>query len=394
MVRILKIKSIKLDNVDNRSRAITINTSGGNDIKTPNRSIVKSEINKIKGMRNRTDAPISPFDVANEKFPWQIYQVDLDYGAKVRNNLLKIDGLKRKSSSVKSDVSIPNKMLDDDESKNLLKLIYPKLTKDDVLEDKFKTMLMEIQVKSGVDVITIPEPVKGCSFDDFVENIGVYINFLENIGCNKPIMPIIDTTSNNDRFEQKLDYLIDQYLNNNKNFSLLGISCRIYGNNPNLHSLRNYSDRFEHFWIHGFGAYRNKAADTFYNPHAANIWGIDTVGITPQSGFNPNSKKSKKGSEPLLRIYTNNSWGIHKINEKSIHDYLCDCDGCSYFRRTSKDFQSALDVHELSKSHLEMVNSRINIVEDDMVSLIKDKNELKRYYSNNVGEIALDSTFK
>ena len=132
----MKIKSIKLDNVDNRSRAITINTSGGKDIKTPNRSIVKSEINKIKGMRNRTDAPISPFEVVNEDFPWQIYQVDLDYGTKVRDNLLKIDGLKKKSSSVKSDVGIPTKMLDDDESKNLLKLIYPKITKEDVLEDK------------------------------------------------------------------------------------------------------------------------------------------------------------------------------------------------------------------------------------------------------------------
>lgn len=41
-----------------------------------------------------------------------------------------------------------------------------------------------------------------------------------------------------------------------------------------------------------------------------------------------------------------------------------------------------------------MVNSRTNIIEDDMVSLIKDKNELKRYYSNTVGEIALDSRFK
>lgn len=390
---ILKIKSIKLDNVDNRSRAITINTSGGNNIETPNRSIVKSEIDKIKGMRNRTDAPISPFDVANEKFPWQIYQVDLDYGNKVRNNLLKINGFKSKSSYVKSNVNLPNKMLNDDESKNLLKLIYPKTTNDDVLEDKFKTMLMELQVKSGVDVITIPEPVKGCSLEDFVKNLEFCINFLEAIGFNKPIMPIIDINSNNDRFEQKLNYLINQHLNNKKDFSLLGISCRVYGNNSNLHSLRNYSDKFEHFWIHGFGAYRNKASDTFYNPHAANIWGIDTVGITPQ-GFNPNSKKSNKSSNQLLRIYNNESWGIQKINEKSIHDYLCDCDGCSYFKRTSKDFQSALDVHELTKSHLEMTNSRINIIEEDMIHLIKNKDELRRYYSNTVGEISLDSKFK
>lgn len=390
----MRIKSINLDNVDNRSRAITISTSGGKDIETPNRSIVKSEINKIKAMRNRTETPTSPFDVANEEFPWQVYQVDLDYGPKVRNNLLKFEPFKKKSAAVKKDVNIPNKMLDENESKNLLKLIYPKITREDVIEDKFKTMLMEIQVKAGVEVITIPEPVKGCSLDDFVNNLGVYINFLEDFGCNKPIMPIIDINSNNDRFEQKLDYLLDQHLNNKKDFSLMGISCRLYNNHPNLHSLRNYSDKFEHFWIHGFGAYRNKPSDSFYNPHAANIWGIDTVGITPQSGFNPNSKKTNKSSDSLLRVYTNDSWGIYKINQKSIHDYLCDCDGCSYFRRTSKDFQSALDVHELTKSHLEMTNSRTNIIEDDMLYLIKVKNDLRRYYSSTVGEISLDHKFK
>lgn len=53
---IMKIKSIKVDNVDNSSRAITIKTSEKN-IETPNRCIVTSEINKIKGMRIRADAP-------------------------------------------------------------------------------------------------------------------------------------------------------------------------------------------------------------------------------------------------------------------------------------------------------------------------------------------------
>ena len=388
-MRILKIKSIKLDNVNNRSRAITINTSGGKDIITPNRSIVKSEINKIKGMRNRTDIPPSPFDVSTEKFPWQIYQVDFDYGNKVRTNMLKLDGLKKKALSLKSGVNIPNAMLDEYESNNIIKLIYPKIPQDDVLDNKFKTMLMEIQVTAGVDVITIPEPVKGCSLDDFIKNIGECTNFLEEMGCIIPIMPIIDIHSNNERFEKKLDYLINQHINNKKEFGLMGISCRVYGNNHNLHSLRNYSDKLENFWIHGFGAYRNKPLDNFYNPHASNLWGIDTVGISPQSGFNPNSKKSKKSSDSLLRVYINNTWGIQKINKKTINDYLCDCNGCSYFKRTSKDLQSALDVHELTKSHLEMVNSRTNIIENDMISLIKDKKELKHYYSNNVGEITL-----
>ena len=64
----MEIKSIKVDNIDNNTRAITIKTSE-EKIETPNRCISTSEINKIKGMRNRADAPPNPFDVADETFP-------------------------------------------------------------------------------------------------------------------------------------------------------------------------------------------------------------------------------------------------------------------------------------------------------------------------------------
>ena len=46
----MEIKNIKLDNIDDNSRAVTIKTSGKNII-TPNKSITSSEINKIKRMK-------------------------------------------------------------------------------------------------------------------------------------------------------------------------------------------------------------------------------------------------------------------------------------------------------------------------------------------------------
>lgn len=86
-------------------------------------------------------------------------------------------------------------------------------------------------------------------------------------------MPLIDIVSNKERFEEKLNYLLNQHLNSKKDFGLMGISARVYGNNMNLHILRDKSSDFEKFWIHGVGAYRKQANKNFYNPHAVTVWG-------------------------------------------------------------------------------------------------------------------------
>ena len=387
----MKIKSIKVDNVDNSSRAITIKTSEKN-IETPNRCIVTSEINKIKGMRIRADAPPGPLDVVNEDFPWQIYQAPLDYGSKVRKNISKINGLRNKIGTVRSTMNIPKNMLEDDEYKNILKLIYPKITQKDNIDAPFMTALMEIQLKSGADIIVIPEPYINSSYDDFVNNLKKAVKFLDDCDNKKPIMPIIDIKTNKDRFDNKLNYISEQHFNPKKDFGLLGISCRVYGSQFNLHTLRNMSDKFEKFWIHGFGAYRNQAKKTFYNPHAVTIWGIDTVGVTPQGRYIPGvtdvNNVNEKG-EVKLRLYTEDSWGIHKGLQSFVENHLCDCDGCDYFRRTTNpnNLQNSLDVHEIIQSHNQIVNSRRNIQENDYLSLVKEKKDFKEYYLSSVGDI-------
>ena len=215
----MKIKSIRLDDVDNNSRAITIKTSEKN-IETPNRSIVTAEINKLKGMRLKSDEPPSPFDVVEETFPWQIYQVPLEYTNKVRSNLGKVNGLKRKIYAVKSNVSIPQKMLEKDESKNILKILYPKVNRKDEIDPVFMTSLIELECKAELDIITVPEPSPGCSYDDFVNNLELVTSFLDDFGSTKPIMPMIDIKSNKSSFDKKTNYLLDQHLNNKK-----GLSC-------------------------------------------------------------------------------------------------------------------------------------------------------------------------
>ena len=173
---IMEIKSINLDNVDENTRAITIKTSE-NDIKTPNRAI-STEINKIKGMRNRADEPPGPFDVVEEEFNWQIYQTPLEYTPKVRQNISRINGLRNKINAVRSSVNTPKNMLEDDEYKNILKLIYPKITQKDKIENPYMTALMEIQLRAGVDVIVIPEPYYNSTYEDFVNNLKISIKFL------------------------------------------------------------------------------------------------------------------------------------------------------------------------------------------------------------------------
>ena len=384
----MEIKSIKVDNVDNNVRAITIKTSEEN-IKTPNRCIVTSDINKIKGMRNQLEEPASPFDVAEETFPWQIYQASLEYDAKVRGTIARQeDGLNKKISSIKSTkVNSLKNMLEEDNYKNILKIMYPKTKLDDPIAPKFMTALMELQCKVGLDVITIPEPVAKCSFEDFVDNIKLATKFLDDIGCELPVMPLIDIKSNNERFEKKLDYLIDQSLNTKKDFKLVGIPCRVYGHNINLHSLRDYSDKLEKFWVHGLGAYRFKPRSQVYNPHAATIWGIDTVALSPQGKHIPGvtDQNNNEDDEVRLRLYNPNSWGIYKRPQNTIEDNLCDCDGCSYYRNTHE--QTALDVHEVIQSHSQIVGSREYIQEDDYLSLVQEKSDFRDYYEDTVRDL-------
>lgn len=385
----MEIKCIKVNNVDNNVRAITIKTSE-RDIKTPNRSIGDLEFNKLKGMRNNSDEPASPFDVVEEAFPWQIYQPKIEYKEQVRRNIfLNENGLRNKSSQVKTKVNAPSRMLDEDESKNLLKILFPRITKKDVIDSKFMTALMEIEMNAGLDVLTIPEPSLGCTYEDFKSNIENVISFLDEYGNEKPVMPLIDTGSNGERFEKKFNYIKDQFLNSKKDFSMLGVSCRVYREHINLHTLRDSSDVLEKFWVHGFGAYRNQPNSTFYNPHAAAIWGIDTVGVTPQGGYYPgiNDMNNSMNKDEKLRMYTEDSWGVHKGSKQFISQHLCDCDGCKYYRKTTEDLQVSLDVHELIKSHEQIVNSRQNIEENQYLKLVKEKDDFTNYYNDNVKDI-------
>lgn len=386
----MEIKNIKLDNIDDNSRAVTIKTSGKNII-TPNKSITSSEINKIKSMRLKSDEPPSPFDVADEKFPWQIYQVDMEYKEKIRKNIAQnYDGLNKKISNIKSRVNIINKMLTDEENKNIIKILYPKTVRNDIIPSEFMTALIELEVKIGVDVITIPEPTPGCSFDMFERNLKNVSRFLDDLGNTKPLMPIIDSKSNADRFNDKLNFIRDQFLNYNKNFGLMGIASRVFSSHINLHKLRNDSDKFEHFWIHGFGAYRNSPSRIFYNPHACTLWGIDTVGVTPQRGFPQiNKNNSNFTNVKKLRIYDKDSWGIYKEPKEFIDKNLCDCEGCNYYRKSSKfeKLQSSLDVHEIIQSYNQITKSRRNIQENDYINLIKQKKYFKNYYEDSIKDI-------
>lgn len=120
--------------------------------------------------------------------------------------------------------------------------------------------------------------------------------------------------------------------------------------------------------------------------------GIDTVSLSPQSGFNPNSMLNQgdnNSQNVLLRMYVGDSWGIHKEPLSKVENYLCDCDGCKYFRKTSDldKLQNSLDVHEAIQSQKQMNKSRVNILENDYKELVKEKKDFKDYYQNFVGEI-------
>jgi len=394
-----KIKNIKVNNIDDttNSRAISIKISKFR-IETPNRSITSNELNKFKGLRNELKVPVSPFEAASEIFPWKIYESQFKFNKKIIHNMKSgVNGLSSKKSQVKSKINTINSLVDNKDSP-VLKIMYPQTIMGEDLSNNDLQLLMDIQRDSNLDIITIPEPTSGCSFEEFKDNLKYNIDFLDDFSNDKPIMPLINIKSNVERFSKKLDYV------QGSGFGMVGIVCRVYSH-ANLHYIRNNVDKYENFWFHGFDAYRNKNNSVMYNPHAAQLWGIDTVGLAlrlgrpnnenisnVQSAQNINNKSSSDSSIinnklNMLRVYDGNDWAIYKVDNSSVSDVLCDCDACKYISKSGEFSQNALDVHEAFASQKQNIIARKRIIEGDYKNFVLEKKQLKNYYEGEVGDL-------
>jgi hypothetical protein len=386
----MKIKKILLNNVDDSgSRAISIKTSEGT-IETPTRSLSNSELMKLKGIRNESEIPVSPFEAAEELFPWKIYESTLQYNRKIIGNMLNSKkGISDKKSNINSKISPINKLLGEGESKNLLKIIYPKIGATEEYSLMELQILADIQRLSNVDIIVLPETKANCNIDEFKNTINYISSFLEDVGNTKPIMPTIHINCSFNNFENKIDYLYDN------NFMMSGIICHTYHGHAGLHILRSKAREFENFWIHGFGAYRNRRNNQLYNPHAAQIWGIDSVGMGSQGGGYPNQNNNEENSSKeiplnneILRGYNSQDWGIHRVKADQIDTLLCDCEGCKYYNNSNIIKQNALDVHEAFKSFEQDELARKMILEDSYKELLKGKKQIKKYYESEIEDLS------
>lgn len=244
----MKIKKVHLDEADDTgSRAITIKTSEGT-IETPTRSLSASELMKLKGIRNESEIPVSPFEAAEEPFPWQIYEGTLQYDRNTVDKMLNSSkGLSIKKTSINSKISPLNRLLGEGESKKLLKMIYPKVKANDEYSVQEIGMLAEIQHQANVDIIVLPEIKVGCKPDQFKNTINTVCKLLDDLGNKKPIMPVIHINCGYHDFENKINYIYDN------NFMMAGIICHTYGVKAGLHVLRGKIRDFENLdtWIWG-----------------------------------------------------------------------------------------------------------------------------------------------
>ena len=154
-----------------------------------------------------------------------------------------------------------------------------------------------------------------------------------------------------------------------------------------MHVLRDKNREYENFWIHGFGAWRTRPNSQLYNPHAAQVWGIDSVGLGARGGGRRKPNNEKVFTTEILRGYNSEDWGMHRVNATKINELLCDCEGCKYYNSSSSLKQNALDVHEALKSFEQDEIARERILEGSYKELIKGKKQFKRYYEDEIGDI-------
>lgn len=259
-----------------------------------------------------------------------------------------------------------------------------KLDRRDIL------VLIDLQMESGCDVITIPEPYSGCSVNDFEKNLNIGWEYISTFNQDLEAMPYISMNQDNDLFERKLDLL--------KNFEheLMCIGVRyasLSDCRPNLYSLAEFSSN--DFWIHCSAGRRYPYYKTPYGHlHALQRYGIDTFSVeVPQ----PPVRSSKKKGVENIRYFDRRTIMYPHISEVLSTDGHLPC-GCPICQNLSIDefiskvrdigpedeiqlrVNDASKVHDVYTSTKEFENSRLIIKEDDLKEYFKSKEGLKPYY--------------
>jgi hypothetical protein len=270
---------------------------------------------------------------------------------------------------------------------------HPQIPHGVELTDRDIRTFIDLQLESGCDVISIPEPTPISSTESFQTNLEKFWEYISNVNPNVAIMPYISLRQENESFEAKLGILSEH------EHTLWCIGIRFASPQeyrPNLLSLAEFSSK--DFWIHCSAGRRYP---NWQQPnaqlHALQRFGIDTVAVeVPQP---PRRSTQERGVDSVRYFDRKTITYPHIRDALSIDGHLaCNCPACR--KGTLKDIISRVEgfgpsdelqlrvndiskVHEVYASTEEFDVSKERIKENSLSDYFKIKKGLRPFISLN-----------
>ena len=283
-------------------------------------------------------------------------------------------------------------------NRNLVKY-FPQFRKDTILNDDDMLSLIDVQLESNINVISLPEVKEDATKDEFKNNFEKYWKYCENEKPEAILMPYLNLSQDPDLFREKLKYLAEF------EGSLHAIGIKFASPNtyrPNLRTLASFSDK--EFWVHCSSIKRAvwNAEIPSSQLHILQKFGVDTVSIEIPMAMGEGNAK------PILKTkYFNNEKVTIPSIEESIHDgsLICNCPICQQrnFNELTEDLKryqgdrslnSVLrdfsKIHEVYAATSEFEISKQRIKEGDLNKYFSEKEGLKDYVGGDDNQTSLN----
>jgi hypothetical protein len=355
-------------------RVLNIDSSSGT-ILTPTRAPTSTEVNAKKRIH---------FDE-----PWDnaVFEVTNRY-----NFHQQIESLHTKNGTYASKRRAVTAQLDKFRGYALTKY-FPQTPSDMRLDEKDIRILVELQIESGCDVISIPEPFPSCSNKEFSRNVEKFWEYIARGSKDLAPMPYLSLAQDADTFKSKLGFLSEH------EHDLWAIGIRFASMQeyrPNLYTLSEFSDR--DFWVHCSGGKRFHYKQPFGQLHALQRFGIDTVGVeVPQAPIQMNPVQREDGRNVTsVRYFDRATIMYPRLNEicKGNSALPCKCPLCKGHEldKLIADLRplgppdelvlrlnDASRIHEVYASTAEFEDARKNIKDGVLNEYFKRKDGLRSF---------------
>jgi hypothetical protein len=270
---------------------------------------------------------------------------------------------------------------------DMLTKYFPKMRQDIVLDLYDVQALVDLQIESGLDIISIPDISIDSKPREYEKHILQFAKYIEERADAKP-MPYIDMASNDELFKNKYKVILD----NDGTFSCIGMTYRpIDDHRANYYYLSKNGDN--EIWIHASNVGRTYNKTDTAQLHIPQRYAIDTCTMESRRGggeislkpledlkvFDPltlgqipfNIYKEDRGHEPNC---------LYPFSNKNVGEFV------DVFRDGSNpidtlNLEKGLKLHESFTSPEEFANSRLAIKEDEFRRYIKSRTYLNKSFS-------------